>query len=63
MCIMFQISSTIFLSVRQLLLRGHGIIFKDSIYEIKTKNEDLLTKVHMTHNKMFPIKIYHAKLV
>lgn len=51
------------LSVGQLLLRGHDVIFKDNICEIRTKNGDLITKVRMTHNKMFPIKICYEKLV
>ena len=51
------------LSVGQLLIRGHDVIFKDNICEIRTKNGDLITKVRMTHNKMFPIKICYEKLV
>ncbi|XP_038904397.1 uncharacterized protein LOC120090760 [Benincasa hispida] len=51
------------LSVRQLLLKGYDVIFKDSICEIKTENGGLITKVCMTDNKMFPIKMYYEKLV
>ena len=51
------------LSVGQLLLKGHDVIFKGNIYEIRTKNGDLITMVRMTHNEMFPIKICYAKLV
>ena len=31
--------------------------------EIRTKNGDRMMKVHMTHNKMFPIRICYEKLV
>ena len=51
------------LGVGQLLLRGHDVIFKYNICEIRTKNGDLITKVRMTHNKMFPIKICDEKLI
>ncbi|KAI3509130.1 hypothetical protein L1887_24156 [Cichorium endivia] len=51
------------LSVGQLLLRGYNIYFKNKACEIKDSSNNLLGKVSMTSNKMFPLRFHeHAFL-
>ncbi|KAI3521063.1 hypothetical protein L1887_10522 [Cichorium endivia] len=50
------------LSVGQLLLKGYDIHFENGTCEIKDANGSLMGKVHMTSNKMFPLKFKEYSL-
>jgi len=45
------------LSVGQLLLRGFHVYFNEDMYEIKDKDDTLITKLKMTQSTIFPLKL------
>ncbi|KAL5814583.1 hypothetical protein ACOSQ4_025224 [Xanthoceras sorbifolium] len=49
------------LSVGQLLQKGHDVIFKEDVCEIKRRDGVLITKVKMTSNKMFPLNLSYGQ--
>lgn len=51
------------LSVGQLILRGYDIHFKHGSCEIKDMNNRTLGTVHMTSNKMFPLRFQEDNLL
>ncbi|KAI9182796.1 hypothetical protein LWI28_028968 [Acer negundo] len=49
------------LSVGQLLQKGHNVIFKDDLCEIRGKDGCLIAKIETTQNKMFPLNFSYSQ--
>ena len=49
------------LSVGQLLQKGHNVVFKDDVCEIKGRDGVLVAKVKMTPNKMFLLNFSYSQ--
>ena len=47
------------ISIGQLMQKGYNVFFKNDVCTIldKTRSRQLISKVHMTNNRMFPLKL------